>query len=73
MHQKMYYEKQQFTFGGKKGVHIKLKHRKDQKIILSGDLVTHTGEWEISAISRRVGTYVIGVKIIVHHIADFII
>ena len=40
------------------GLNFKLKHRKAQKSIYLGDLVTCMGEWEISAsISSIVGRY----------------
>ena len=41
------------------GLNLKLKHRKAQKSIYLGDLVTCMGEWEISAsISSIVGSMV---------------
>ena len=48
------YEEEKFQFWAKDGLNLKLRHRKAQKMILSGRIVvTRTGEQEIGAISGR--------------------
>ena len=58
MPQKQYYEYEKFKFWAKNGLHFKLRHRKAQKMIYLGDMVTRTGDREVGVVSRRVGMYV---------------
>ena len=59
MPQKPYNECEKFKFRAKNGLHLKLRPQKTSKddLVNPGDMVTRTGDREISVVSGRVGMY----------------